>query len=39
MGANLMEHRSIMELLNPYSVQLKPDKNSVEQINLELLDA
>lgn len=38
-GANLMERRSIMELLNPYSMRLKPDKRSVEQMNLELLDA
>jgi IS4 transposase len=39
MGANLMERRSIMELLNPCSVRLKPDKSRVEQMHLELLDA
>lgn len=38
-GANLMERRLIMELLNPCSKRLEPDKNSVEQMNFELLNA
>ncbi len=38
-GANLMERRGIMELLNPCSVRLKPDKSSVEQMSFVLLDA
>ena len=38
-GANLMERRDIMELLNPCSARLKPDKNSVEQVTFWLQDA
>ena len=38
-GVNLMERRSIMELLNPSSARLKPDINSVKQLDFELLNA
>jgi len=38
-GANLMERRDMMELLNPCSARLKPDKSSVEQVTFWLLNA
>ena len=38
-GVNLMERRDIMELLNPCSERLKPDKNSVEHRQYDLLNA
>ena len=38
-GVNLMERRGIMELLNPCSGRLKPDKNSVEYRQYNLLNA
>ncbi|MFT5707484.1 MAG: hypothetical protein ACI9ES_001779 [Oceanospirillaceae bacterium] len=38
-GTNLMDRRSIMELLKSIVKPLKPDKNGVEQKNFELLKA
>jgi hypothetical protein len=38
-GVNLMERRGIMELLNPCSGWLKPDKTSVEHRQYNLLNA
>jgi hypothetical protein len=37
-GANLMERRSVMELLNPSGKRRKPDKNSVEQMDFSMLN-
>lgn len=34
-GANLMERRDIIDLLNPCSKRFKPDKSSVEQMDFE----